>query len=144
MNATKFVVLLFIGVVCTTANVGARKLEEVPKEAKLGISIPETATTNSVGTQLSVSIGNYVGGQGYSNSNADNGAGGASSSTSNAGSGYSSGYLLADGTNENAYLGASAGGQGNSNAEAGAGGAASGGYGSGYGSNYGGGQTTSP
>ena len=52
MNAMKFVVLLiFVGVVC--ANVGARQLEEVSKETKLGICIPKTVTANGIGAELS-------------------------------------------------------------------------------------------
>ena len=48
----KFVVLLiFVGVVC--ASVGARQLEKVSKETKLGISIPKTVTTNGIGAELS-------------------------------------------------------------------------------------------
>ncbi|CAN6803955.1 unnamed protein product [Brassica oleracea] len=45
MNATKFVVLLFIGVVC--ANVCARQFEAVSQETKSVISIH--ATTNGIG-----------------------------------------------------------------------------------------------
>ncbi|KFK40621.1 hypothetical protein AALP_AA2G020000 [Arabis alpina] len=51
MNDTNFAVLLIlIGVVC--ANVGARQLEGVSKETKIGVSIPKTATTNGLGAEL--------------------------------------------------------------------------------------------
>ncbi|KAG7650259.1 hypothetical protein AtNW77_Chr1g0061631 [Arabidopsis thaliana] len=50
MNATKFSVLLVIGVLC--AIVTARQVEEVSKETKLGISTPKT-TIQGVGAQLS-------------------------------------------------------------------------------------------
>ncbi|KAJ0265524.1 hypothetical protein HA466_0017950 [Hirschfeldia incana] len=60
MNATKFVVLLFIGVAC--ANVCARQLEAVSQETKPVISIPET--TNRIGAALSVYIGTTIHGPG--------------------------------------------------------------------------------
>lgn len=60
MNATKFVVLLFIGVVC--ANVCARQFEAVSQETKSVISIHET--TNGIGAALSVYIGTIIHGPG--------------------------------------------------------------------------------
>ncbi|CAL9237795.1 unnamed protein product [Arabidopsis halleri] len=50
MNATKFVVLLVIGVLC--AIVTARQVEVVSKETKLGTSLSKT-TTKGIGAQLS-------------------------------------------------------------------------------------------
>ncbi|KFK40622.1 hypothetical protein AALP_AA2G020100 [Arabis alpina] len=61
MNATKFVVLLILtGVAC--ASVGARQLEGVSRETKLGISIPET--TNGSGAALAVDVGSNRDGSG--------------------------------------------------------------------------------
>ncbi|KAL9310350.1 hypothetical protein AtEden1_Chr1g0061311 [Arabidopsis thaliana] len=50
MNATKFVVLLVIGVLC--AIVTARQVEDVSTETKFGTSLPKT-TTKGIGAQLS-------------------------------------------------------------------------------------------
>ena len=73
MNAMKFVVLLiFVGVVC--ANVGARQLEEVSKETKLGISFPKTVTTNGIGAGLS-RVYAVTSANNYENSNAGAAAG---------------------------------------------------------------------
>ncbi|KAG7587957.1 hypothetical protein ISN44_As07g003170, partial [Arabidopsis suecica] len=60
MNATKFVVLLVIGVLC--AIVTARHVEEVSEETKLGTSLPKT-TTKGIGAQL------FAYGTTYSSSN---------------------------------------------------------------------------
>ncbi|XP_010473434.1 PREDICTED: UPF0540 protein At1g62060-like [Camelina sativa] len=53
MNATKFSVLLVIGILF--AIVTARQVEEVSKENKLGTSAPKTAT-KGIGAELSVDV----------------------------------------------------------------------------------------
>ncbi|CAH8352764.1 unnamed protein product [Eruca vesicaria subsp. sativa] len=102
MNATKFVVLLiFVGVVC--ANVGARQLEEVSKETKLGISIPKTVTTNGLGAELgTVIVDTYATNNENSDASAAAGPRGPSADTS--GSVYKStyGYVRAEGPNARA------------------------------------------
>ncbi|CAN6971316.1 unnamed protein product [Brassica rapa subsp. trilocularis] len=99
MNAMKFVVLLiFVGVVC--ANVGARKVEEVSKETKLGISIPKTVTTNGIGAELG-RVYAVTGADNYENANARAAAGPDGPSTETSSTVYKStnGYVDAEGPN---------------------------------------------
>ncbi|VVA98748.1 unnamed protein product [Arabis nemorensis] len=121
MNAKKFGVLLLIGVVC--ANVGARQLEGVSKETKIGISIPKTVTSNALGAELSVDVGTYASALGYGDANAAAGPSGPSTGSSGRGSGYTSGYVSVDdppgssGSVARSYSGAN--GNGGANAAAG-------------------------
>ncbi|KAL1213265.1 hypothetical protein V5N11_028567 [Cardamine amara subsp. amara] len=69
MNATKFVVLLLIGVLC--ANVGARQLEDT----KLSISIPKTSS-KGIGAELDVITDNFGTISSFSSSNAAGGPSG--------------------------------------------------------------------
>jgi len=56
MNATKFVVLLVIGILC--AIVTARQVKDLSTETKLGASLPKT-TTKGIGAQLSATGTTY-------------------------------------------------------------------------------------
>ncbi|KAJ0265803.1 hypothetical protein HA466_0020330 [Hirschfeldia incana] len=119
MNATKFVVLLiFVGVI--SANVGARKLEEVSKKTTFGISVPKTVVTNGIGAELgTVSSDTSSYNTEYTNSNANGGASGPSSSSTGSVNKYTYGYVFADGPNARANTGSSTYGSAGSNAAAG-------------------------
>ncbi|CAH8352780.1 unnamed protein product [Eruca vesicaria subsp. sativa] len=136
MNTTKFVVLLiFVGVVC--ANVGARQLEEVSKETKLGISIPKTVTTNGFGAERgSVTATTYA--RNSEDSNADAAAGPGGPSASGSGSVYKSTYgsVTAEGPNASANSGSYASGNSGASAAAGPNGAVGIGYANGYADSY--------
>ena len=98
MNAMKFVVLLiFVGFVC--ANVGARQLQEVSKETKLGISIPKTVTTaNGIGAELNyVSVTTTANNYENSNADADAGPGGPSGGGSGTVTKSTTGSVIAEG-----------------------------------------------
>ncbi|KAL0644150.1 hypothetical protein Bca4012_042440 [Brassica carinata] len=98
MNAMKFVVLLiFVGFVC--ANVGARQLQEVSKETKLGISIPKTVTTaNGIGAELNyVSVTTTANNYENSNADADAGPGGPSGGGSGTVAKSTTGSVIAEG-----------------------------------------------
>ncbi|XP_013652254.2 UPF0540 protein At1g62060 [Brassica napus] len=98
MNAMKFVVLLiFVGFVC--ANVGARQLEEVSKETKLGISISKTVTTaNGIGAELNyVSVTTTANNYENSNVDADAGSGGPSGGGSGTVAKSTTGSVIAEG-----------------------------------------------
>ncbi|KAJ0265796.1 hypothetical protein HA466_0020270 [Hirschfeldia incana] len=118
MNAMKFVVLLiFLGVVY--GSVGARQLEEVSKETKLGISIPKTVTTNGIGAELS-SVNAVTSARNYENSNARAAAGpdGPSADTSATVSKSTYGSVTAEGPNANAGSNSYANGGTSAGAEA--------------------------
>ncbi|KAF8053188.1 hypothetical protein N665_1450s0003 [Sinapis alba] len=125
MNAMKFVVLLiFVGLVC--ANVGARQLEEVSKETKLGISIPKTVTTKGIGAELDyVSITTDAINTEYSNAGAAASSGGPSADTSSQVYKSTSGSVTAEGPNARATSYSYASGRTGSGAAAGPGGAGS-------------------
>ncbi|CAH2047992.1 unnamed protein product [Thlaspi arvense] len=136
MNATKFVVLLiFVGAVCAI-NVGTRMLEEaVPQEAKLGISVPKTATTitNGLGAELARVV---VSGSAthYSTSTARAAEGPGRSDADGTGSTYSDtyGYVIAEGPKRaNAYINNGASGNTGAAAAVGPGGATGTGIGNG-------------
>ncbi|KAL1213264.1 hypothetical protein V5N11_022680 [Cardamine amara subsp. amara] len=98
MNATKFVVLILIGVVC--ANVSAiRQPKEVSKETKVGISVPKTAITNSVGTELHVIVTSVAYNEELTGANAKIGPGGPGSKAYAGASGGSGGTVVAIGPN---------------------------------------------
>ncbi|WZZ86434.1 UPF0540 protein At1g62060-like [Brassica napus] len=144
MNAMKFVVLLiFVGVVC--ANVGVRQLEEVSKETKLGISIPKTVTTNSIGAELGRVYG-VTGAYNYENSNAGAAAGpnGPSADTSSTVYKSTYGYIDAEGPSASADTYSTAFGSTGANAAAGPNGAGSNGDASGYAYSGASGTTTNP
>ncbi|KAF8053190.1 hypothetical protein N665_1450s0005 [Sinapis alba] len=127
MNAMKFVILLiFVGVVC--ANVGARQLEEVSKETKLGISSPKTVTTNGIGAELDL-VTVFTGADNYENSNAGATAGlnGPSADTSSTVTKTTSGSVTAQGPNTSAGSYSNVYGGTSSGAAAGPNGAGSGG-----------------
>ncbi|CAL9237826.1 unnamed protein product [Arabidopsis halleri] len=94
MNATKFVVLLVIGVLC--AIVTARHVEEVSKETKLGTSLPKT-TTKGIGAQLfafgRTDSNSYV----SSYARATNGPKGPDADAAEYGSTYTNGQVYAKG-----------------------------------------------
>ncbi|CAF1723142.1 unnamed protein product [Brassica oleracea var. botrytis] len=103
MNAMKFVVLLiFVGFVC--ANVGARQLQEVSKETKLGISIPKTVTTaNGIGAELNyVSVTTTANNYENSNADADAGPGGPSGGGSGTVAKSTTGSVIAEADSDSA------------------------------------------
>ncbi|CAE5962454.1 unnamed protein product [Arabidopsis arenosa] len=94
MNATKFVVLLVIGVLC--AIVTARHVKEVSEETKLGTSLPKT-TTKGIGAQLfaygTTNSNSYVSSYARSSS----GPKGPDANAAEYGSAYTSGQVYAKG-----------------------------------------------
>ncbi|EFH64309.1 hypothetical protein ARALYDRAFT_893294 [Arabidopsis lyrata subsp. lyrata] len=98
MNATKFVVLLVIGVLC--AIVTARQAEEVSKETKLGTSLPKT-TTKGIGAQLSAYGTTYSNSYVSSYARASNGPKGPDADAAEYGSTYTNGQVYAKGRKAN-------------------------------------------
>ncbi|XP_019085224.1 PREDICTED: UPF0540 protein At1g62060-like [Camelina sativa] len=127
MNATKFYVLLVIGILF--AIVTARQVEEVSKENKLGTSAPKTAT-KGIGAELSVDAQteSTALGSGYASVNQSPKGPNAFSS----GTGFTStrGNVSAQGRNANATSTSGSGAQGSAAAAADRKGAAARGNGS--------------
>ncbi|XP_010418197.1 PREDICTED: UPF0540 protein At1g62060-like [Camelina sativa] len=127
MNATKFSVLLVIGVLF--AIVTAREVKEVSKETKLGTSVPKTAT-KGIGAELSVDVrtDSFSSGNGFSSATYSPKGPRAASS----GNGFTStgGAVSAQGRNANAASSSGSSAQGNAAAAANKNGAAARGDGS--------------
>jgi len=94
MNATKFVVLLVIGILC--AIVTARQVEEVSKETKLGTSLPKS-TNKGIGAQLSAAGLTYSGSSVSSSASAFNNPKGPGASASESGYTSTIGQVIAKG-----------------------------------------------
>ncbi|KAJ4877383.1 hypothetical protein Rs2_42401 [Raphanus sativus] len=144
MNVMKFVVLLiFVGVVC--ANVGARQLQEMFKETKLGISIPKTVTTNGIGAELGL-VYVTTSATNSENSNAGAAAGAGGPSASGSGTVYKSTYgtVNAEGPNARANSYSYVSGSTGAGAAAGPNGAGSNGYAAGVAYSNADGSTSDP
>ncbi|EOA33271.1 hypothetical protein CARUB_v10022438mg [Capsella rubella] len=144
MKAIKFVVLLLIGVVCASTVGAIRHLQEGSKETELGISIPNTVTTNGVGTQLTVVVYSSATGYGNNSASARKGTKGPKGSSNATGIGTTSGYVIADGPNARAYSRSNAYGRGQADAAAAPNGARGSGVGSGGGTTVAYGSTGPP
>jgi len=94
MNATKFVVLLVIGILC--AIVTARQVEEVSKETKLGTSLPKS-TNKGIGAQLSAAGLTYSASSVSSSASAFNNPKGPGASASESGYTSTIGQVIAKG-----------------------------------------------
>ncbi|CAA0308831.1 unnamed protein product [Arabidopsis thaliana] len=94
MNATKFVVLLVISVLC--AIVTARQVEEVSKETKLGTSLPKS-TNKGIGAQLSAAGLTYSASSVSSSASAFNNPKGPGASASESGYTSTIGQVIAKG-----------------------------------------------
>ncbi|KFK40620.1 hypothetical protein AALP_AA2G019900 [Arabis alpina] len=132
MNATKFVVLLFIGVVC--ANADARQLKVVSKDTKSSLSVPKTVAANSLGAELYVSVGTGSSTSEVSQSSASRDPSGPGAAADGISSAYTTGNVYVDGTPAYAESGSGSGSQGTSEAASGTDGASARGAGTGGGS----------
>ncbi|CAN8324291.1 unnamed protein product [Cochlearia groenlandica] len=146
MNATKFVMLMiFIGVVC--ANIGARKLDGLPKDTELSmISVSKLVNTNGLGVELSeviVESSAYHSSTDYAEADG-RGPGGPEAGA--VGSTYEStnGYVRAVGPNARGSSSSNAYGEGRANAAANGTDATADGTGYGGAGSYAEGQTGNP
>lgn len=112
MNATKFVVLLVIGVLC--ANVSAR---DESKETKLGTSVSKTST-KGIGAELSVNGETNSYSAVYTAASATKGPKGPRADTYESGSTYTNGRISAKGRKADASSTSRSSANGNSEAEA--------------------------
>ncbi|KAF8106373.1 hypothetical protein N665_0142s0012 [Sinapis alba] len=102
------------------------------KDTKLGISIPKTAATNGVGTELFIMIRSKASREKTANDNAASGPGGPGSTATGRSYVTTSGIVIVDGPNPSAYSTSIADRQADAGAEAGPDGAKSNGSSNGY------------